>query len=55
MIGLLDNIRERLETNAVIFSPEFLRRGRALYDNLDPANSGWRPKDEDFGVLSRCY
>jgi UDPglucose 6-dehydrogenase len=35
-IGFVDDIRNRLKTDAVIFSPEFLREGRALYDNLYP-------------------
>ena len=36
-VGFIDDIRRRLETNAVIFSPEFLREGRALFDNLYPS------------------
>ena len=36
-IGFIDNLRARLKTDAVIFSPEFLREGRALYDNLYPS------------------
>lgn len=36
-VGFIDNVRERLGTDAVIFSPEFLREGRALHDNLYPS------------------
>lgn len=36
-VGFIDDLRERLNTDAVMFSPEFLREGRALYDNLYPS------------------
>ena len=36
-VGYIEDVRARLGTDAVIFSPEFLREGRALHDNLHPA------------------
>ncbi|MCJ1961578.1 nucleotide sugar dehydrogenase [Novosphingobium mangrovi (ex Hu et al. 2023)] len=36
-VGYVRDVRQRMDTQQVIFSPEFLREGRALYDNLNPS------------------
>lgn len=60
-VGYTKQIMEKYNCNNIIFSPEFLREGKALYDNLYPSRiivgspkenrDLWKAADEFTGLL----
>lgn len=56
-VGYTESIRKKLNTDNVIFSPEFLRESKALYDNLYPSRIivGRPDGDERLDLAARTF
>jgi len=53
-VGYTQSLRERSGFKKILFSPEFLREGRALYDNLYPSRIIVGFPADDEGLLERA-